>query len=240
MQMRLKNKLFVDVVMAIVLLLSMAYLLVGMSAHEWIGTVFFILFMVHNISNWRWYKNLFRGKYTKIRILQTVVNLITLISMVALMISGIIFASYSPDFLRTADSIAMSRTLHMLGAYWGFIFMALHVGIHGQMIKSFLERKLNLFKSIIVKRLLYFIFLASACYGLVSLIKHDIFSYMFMLNEFVFFDTKQSLGMFLIDYLSMMMFCICCMYYFCKFLEWVSSRKKYEANALKNEICKDN
>ena len=47
-----------------------------------------VLFISHNILNVKWYRNLFKGKYSGFRILQTVVNLALLLCMLSLMISG--------------------------------------------------------------------------------------------------------------------------------------------------------
>ena len=37
----------------------MEYMLVGNTAHEWIGAAMFLLFILHHVLNIRWYRNLF-------------------------------------------------------------------------------------------------------------------------------------------------------------------------------------
>lgn len=62
-----KRKIAIDVSLSILLLCCMAYHLTGNSGHEWLGTVFLIVFTIHQAANIRWYKNLFKGKYSYYR-----------------------------------------------------------------------------------------------------------------------------------------------------------------------------
>lgn len=48
--------------MSVLLLLLMAYELVGSAAHEWIGVGMLALFLVHHALNGKWTRNLFRGR----------------------------------------------------------------------------------------------------------------------------------------------------------------------------------
>ena len=65
----LSVKIAVDVAMAVLFLLLMGYHLFENFQHEWIGASVFVLFIAHNVLNWRWYKNLFKGRYNTARIL---------------------------------------------------------------------------------------------------------------------------------------------------------------------------
>ena len=62
----------IDIGMTVLLLLLMAYELIGSGLHEWIGLAMFVLFVCHHLLNRGWYKNLFRGSYTPMRLLQTI------------------------------------------------------------------------------------------------------------------------------------------------------------------------
>ncbi len=46
-----KIKMGIDLVMTILLLCQMAYMLIGETAHEWLGTAMFLLFIFHHIVN---------------------------------------------------------------------------------------------------------------------------------------------------------------------------------------------
>ena len=92
MKSSMKFKIGIDFVMTVLLLCQMTYLLIGETAHEWMGVAMFILFILHHALNWRWYRNLVKGRYTGVRILQITVNFLVLISMLGLMVSGIILS----------------------------------------------------------------------------------------------------------------------------------------------------
>ena len=116
MKPRMILKIFVDLVMTVLLLLLMAYLLVGEEAHEWIGLAMFCLFIFHHVLNWKWHGNLFRGKYTFLRMMQTLLNILLLAAMIGLMASGIILSREVFDFLPISGGMGFARTL-LLGIF---------------------------------------------------------------------------------------------------------------------------
>lgn len=89
--MKLKIKMEIDLLMTALLLCLMAYQVTGQKLHEWFGTGMLVLFLLHNILNIRWYGSLFKGKYTLLRTMQTLINISVLISMLCLGFSGIVF-----------------------------------------------------------------------------------------------------------------------------------------------------
>lgn len=65
-------KIVVDIGMTVMSLLLMTYELIGEAAHEWFGIGMFALFIIHHILNRKWSRSVFKGKYTLLRIWQTV------------------------------------------------------------------------------------------------------------------------------------------------------------------------
>ena len=102
----------------------MAYQLIGKAYHEYAGTVLFIIFIIHNILNIKWYSNLFKGSYTPYRILSTIINILLLITMILLMISGIIMSEYTFSFLNINSGMAISRLIHLSASHLGFILVS--------------------------------------------------------------------------------------------------------------------
>ena len=84
MKPKIKLKICIDILMTAALLFLMPYELVGRAAHEWIGTEIFLLFILHHILNRKWTAHMFKGKYTKFRILQTILVAAIFISMIYL------------------------------------------------------------------------------------------------------------------------------------------------------------
>ncbi len=57
-----KARMIVSIAMTVVLLCLMAYTLVGETAHEVLGTVLFILFIIHHILNRKVVRSRYKGQ----------------------------------------------------------------------------------------------------------------------------------------------------------------------------------
>lgn len=135
-------KILVDALMSALFLLALAHHGTGNLAHEIIGALLGALFIVHNILNWAWYKNLFRGPYTLYRGVWTVINLFLLAAMGGMLISGVLISRDVFDFLSVSGGWT-ARRWHTAAAYWGFILAGVHLGLHGSMITGWLGRRLG-------------------------------------------------------------------------------------------------
>lgn len=218
-------KLTVDILMTIALLVLSGYQFWGESAHEWVGTLMFILFIAHHILNIGWHRNIFKGKYTALRITMLCIDLLVLLAMLAQMYSGIVISRYVFDFLPINDGLAFARKLHILGAYWGFIFMSLHIGLHWNMVIDVMKKSLHTKKTSKVKiGILTAEGLVIAGYGAFAFMKRDFFTYLFLKSEFVFLDYAEPIILFYIDYLAIMALFIFVAHYALKLLK--SKRNK--------------
>ncbi len=61
---------------------------------------------------------------------QIVVDALVLLDMLGLMVSGVILSNHVCAFLPIQGGMSFARTLHMLASFWGFLLMALHLGLH--------------------------------------------------------------------------------------------------------------
>lgn len=197
-------KIVIDVIMTILLLVLMARQLTGNSAHEWLGAGMFILWIVHQILNRNWYSHLFKGKYTHTRILQTVTNFSVLLSMLGLMVSGIILSREVFVFLPISGGIALARPLHVLSAFWGFVLMALHLGLHWNMILGMVRKATGPVASKKARIILRMVAALIAGYGFYAFLKNQFLSYMFLTSSFVFFDFERPVLLFFIEYIAIM------------------------------------
>ena len=134
MKPKIKIKIGIDFLMTVLLLLLMAYHVVGETLHEWFGAAMLVLFIAHNILNIKWYKNLFHGKYKPVRILGTTLNLVVLAALLSLGYSGIVMSRHLFAFLPINRGMALARVMHLAGSYWGFVLISLHLGLHWGMI----------------------------------------------------------------------------------------------------------
>lgn len=213
MKPKMMLKMGLDLVMTVLLLCQMAYMLIGEAAHEWMGAAMFVLFLLHHVLNWRWYRNLVKGKYTALRILQTVVDFLVLLAMIGLMDSGIMLSREVFAFLPIRGGMGFARILHMLAAYWGFILMSVHLGLHWGMIMG-MARKIGRVSPSRVRTWIVRLFaLAVSGFGIYAFLKNNIADYLFVRSQFVFFDMEQPLYLFFAEYLAMMGLWACIAYY---------------------------
>lgn len=197
----------------------MAYSLVGEVAHEWLGVAMFALFVVHHILNRQWIRNLFRGKYTPVRIFGTILNVLLLITMVALPISGVIMGRYALPFLRFPAGVALAREIHLPLSYWGYLWMSLHLGLHWNRFLA-MGRTLTGKTEPSAKRTLLLRLLDAVIvlYGLYAFFKRQFPDYLFMRTHFVFFDFGEPLALFFADYIAIMGLFVSAGYYITRFL----------------------
>jgi hypothetical protein len=196
-------KIAVDIAMTAVLLLLMTYELIGQVSHELLGIIMFVLFILHHILNNRWTKNLIKGKYTTLRTLQTVLVVLVLFSMAGSIFSGVMLSRHIFSFLPFSDGLSFARNLHMLSAYWGFVFMSLHLGFHWNMIMG-MAKRLTKKPSVMRTWMLRIIALIIAGYGVYAFVKRDIGSYLLLQNQFAFFDFEEPIVQFLLDYIAVL------------------------------------
>lgn len=209
----------IDAAMTLLLLFLMGYQLWGEAAHEWAGSAIFILFILHHWMNRGWYKGLFRGKYHAMRICMLTLKLLLLAAMFALMFSAVILSRYVFSFLSIDRMSWFARKMHMAGAYWSFVLMALHLGLHWNMILNRWAQKVRIremgtkqgkmkegqMSQTGGKRLAAWILSTLvALYGLYVFIRRNIMSYLLLRVEFVFLDYNESKLFFYLDYLAMM------------------------------------
>lgn len=212
MNSKMKLKIATDILMTAALLFLMPYEMVGRSAHEWIGVVMFLLFVLHHILNRKWTAHLCRGKYNPFRILQTILAALIFVCMMGSMASGILLSEYVFFFVKIRGVANLARSIHMLCAYWGFVLMSLHLGLHWNMFLRLLDKNIKL-PADRKKYIFRVLAVAVALYGAYAFIKRNIGSYMFLKMHFVFFDFTEPLIFFILDYMAVMGLFIAVGYY---------------------------
>ena len=221
-------KIIIDILMTLTLLFLMGYQLWKEASHEWAGALMTALFIAHHFLNRHWYLSLFKGRCTPMRIFQIGVNTLLLIAMLLQMYSGITMSRHVFAFLPMHGGMALARKLHILGAYWGFILMSIHLGLHWNMFLSMARIKTGKTNptqfegtSLLILSILI------VTHGVFVLIDRDFLTYMFLQLEFVFLDYEESLWSFYLDYISLMGFWIFISHYL---LKWLKRKGEKECN----------
>lgn len=196
-------RIAVDICMTAALLLLMPYSLLSETAHEWIGMAMFILFVLHHLLNRKWISSIMKGKYTSLRVVQTILAVIMFGLMIGSMVSGILLSNHIFKAVRIAGTSTIARQVHMFCAYWGLVVMSIHIGIHWNMAVLMMGRLFknkSRFRSILVKG----IAVVMACYGVYAFHKRQIGLYLLMKMHFVFYNYSESVAAFMADYMMVM------------------------------------
>ena len=224
--MKKKIKISVDIIMTLLFFLLTAYHWTGDTIHEYLGFSLFVFFIAHHILNFNWYKNLFKGKYSFNRFLNTFINTMLFVCMLGLMISGIMFSRKVLFFLNLGGGGMFNRRLHMISASWGFIFISAHIGMHWGMFTSMM--KLKKIKAVILRILINILGILIALYGIFSFIKRRLYEKMFLLIDYAFFDYDEPIILFFLDYLAIMGAFV--------FITYYSSKLSQKRKKLNNKI----
>lgn len=234
MKPKARLKIVIDALMTLALLFLMGYQFWGDVAHEWAGAGMFVLFILHHIFNWNWYKTLFRGKQPPFRIFQLILDLAVFAAMICLMVSGIMLSNYVFEFLNLHGGMSLARLLHMASSYWGFVVMALHLGIHWGIFTGLARKIFRIKKSSRVRSIVMFLIGAAiAVYGVTAFLKRNLLTYMLVQTQFVFLDFGESKLLFYLDYLAMMGTCIFLIHYIGRLLRNLGSSRKRNKEARK-------
>ena len=183
-----KFRIILDIVMTCLFIVLMGYYATDNALHEILGIITFVLFILHNIINIKWYKTIFKGKHNFQRTFHIIINLLLFLAMLGMMISGIMISVDVFAFLDIPTTM-FGRMLHMVSTSWGFVLMAIHVGLHITGLMNKLNTKM---KDSTFEYVYYFILVILVGLGVYSFINLNLWEDMFLVNHFKFFDYEQS------------------------------------------------
>ena len=197
-----KLKMIIDIVMYLIFIVLMGHHITDNLIHEILGTILFVLFIIHHILNYRYYKTIFKGRYTFKRLTILITDFLLLICMLGMIISAVNISSDVFTFLNIKTTM-WGRKLHMISTSWGFVIMSIHLGLHLGIFINKLNKKM---KDNIFEYVYYLILLLITIYGLYSFIKLKFISDMFLLNAFKFYNFKESQLIFYLHVISSSLF----------------------------------
>ena len=191
-----------DIAMTVLLLLLMTYSLIGETFHEVIGTTIFVLFIGHHVLNRGWYKALPKGRYSALRIFQTVLDALLLFIMIAQPVSGILMSKHLYTFLPVGGVSAAAREIHLMFAYWGLVLMSIHAGAHLLPMVKRIKSKRGRAAAILIAA-------AVSVYGTIAFFARQLPGYMLHRILFAFFDFDEPLARFFLDYAAIIVLFAC-------------------------------
>ncbi len=207
-----KFRIIIDVLMYIIFIVLMGHHITENKIHEILGIVMFILFIIHNLLNLKFYKTIFKGKYNLKRLFLTTIDVLLLVCFIEIIISSINISSDIFKFLNIQTK-SWGLKLHMLSTSWGFIMMSIHLGLHLNPLLNKINTKM---KNSTFEYIYYLVFLSLLVYGIYSFIKLNFISDMFLLNPFKVYDFDVSPFIFFLHVISSSLFIALTIYLFNK------------------------
>ncbi len=188
----------IDLAMIVFLPLLMVEILIGQEIHEWLGTAMLVLFLGHHLLNLGWWKSFYKGRYTPSRALGTALDLLLLLDMAALGVSGIMMSGFVFDFLPISGGMILARQLHLFASYWGLILMSAHLGVHMEQFFGMGRKLFHLSEKSAARAWVLRIAAAAVSgYGIYAFFAQHIGDYLFLQTHFVLFDeTKAAISYF--------------------------------------------
>lgn len=191
-------KRIVDVALMVTLLLLMAFQVTEQLAHEWLGITMFVLTIVHQVLNRKYYAAIFKGKYSPLRIFQLIVNILLLLTFVCTALSGMMMSRFATPFMNGILPSSIVRQGHLALSHWSFVLMGLHLGLHFGIVMSKLKNRT-------VKIILGTVMTGISVYGFYLFFKSDMLNYMLFKNPFAFLDYDKAWGLVLLENLAMLL-----------------------------------
>lgn len=205
--------------MTILLLYAYAYRITGDTAHEWIGVFVFVLFIAHNVFNRKWYKSIFKGKYTPRRALMAACNIALVFTFATLLITGLLQSRAVFAFLHLPGEMLL-RQIHTTAAYWGLPLIGVHLGLNWGMFVKGTSKKASVNPKnrayAITAKITAFLF---AAFGVWASFDRDMFAKLFLGFSFDYWNAERPAILFFAAMLSIMAVYVFVTYYTLKMAE---------------------
>ena len=216
-------KRIVDVVLTVLLLFLMAYQVTSDVLHEWLGIGMTVTLILHHILNRKWYKSVFKGKYSPYRITMTAVNTLLLAAIALTALSGMAMSGHAVPFMYGLINVMTARTLHLAMSYWSFILMGVHIGLHIKAMTAKLPGKGKIVFKVILTGI--------SGAGLWLFLKSGIINYITFQTHFAFLDYTTAKWVIILQNLAMLLFFVLVGYVLSELMQ-KSENKKYSLKML--------
>nr|WP_246427880.1 DUF4405 domain-containing protein [Paenibacillus phyllosphaerae] len=115
----------------------------GLSFHEWTGTIIGGAFLAHIALNWRWVKNmtlkLFDRKMPALTRFGYILNVLLLISMTTIIVSGVFISRILFPGMNVGDQ-AWFKVTHISLSFVTLITVGVHIGLHWKWVMTVVQR----------------------------------------------------------------------------------------------------
>ena len=128
-------RLTFDFTAASLLLIGLAYWWLGNTVHELAGTAMFVLLIVHNVFNRRWYGTVPRTRPEPRSLFNVAITFLLMTGMLALLVTSVLISNFLSDLMPASGGFTV-RQIHVLAGYWVLVIVAIHLGLRWPLIMN--------------------------------------------------------------------------------------------------------
>ncbi len=222
------SRLVFDLIAAGLLLFGFSYWWLGNVAHEVAGSAMFVLVIVHNVFNRRWYGRIAKGSREPRSLFNIAVTFLLMTAMLALLISGVLISNALSGVMSPYAGFTV-RQIHTLAAYWVLVIVSMHLGLRWPMIMGVARKLTGITQPNAVRTLvLRAIVVAIAIHGVWSSFALAIGTKLSMQMTLDWWNFEESVAGFFVHCLAIAGLYICLTYYAMK---WLLARKRRPGSA---------
>ena len=222
------TRLAFDLIAAGLLLLGLAYWWLGNTVHELAGTGMFLLVIMHNVFNRRWYGRIPKEKRHGRGLFNIGITLVLLVAMLALLVTSVLISNTLSGFMSAYGGFTV-RQIHTLAAYWVLVIVSVHLGLRWPMLMG-VARKLtgitqpNALRTLVLRAVAVLI----AVYGVWSSFELAIGTKLSMQATLDWWNFEESVAGFFVHCIAIAGLYIVPTHYLMK---WLQSRKRRTTHA---------
>jgi hypothetical protein len=221
-------RLAFDLVAAGLLLFAFSYWWLGNVAHELAGTAMFLLVIVHNVFNRRWYGTVPKARREVRGLFNIVVTILLFVAMLALLVTSVLISNALSGIMSAYSGFTV-RQIHTLAAYWVLVIVSVHLGLRWPMLMG-VARKLtgitqpNALRTLVLRAVAVLI----AVYGIRSSFELAIGTKLSMQTTLDWWNFEESVAGFFVHCIATAGLYIVLTHYLMK---WLQGRKRPNTHA---------
>lgn len=136
-------RLLLDFVAVALVIACLAYWWLDNLSHELFGTALFVLVIVHNVFNRRWYGGVTKRRMDASRIFNLVTIFCLAIGMMVMLVTSLLVSRDLFPFTALSGAFAV-REIHMFAGYWVLLIIAIHLGTRWTVVMNTIQSTVRL------------------------------------------------------------------------------------------------
>lgn len=229
------SRLVFDLGAAGLLLFGFSYWWLGNVAHELAGTAMFVLVIVHNGFNRRWYGTVPKARREARALFNIAVTFLLILAMLALLVTSVLISNALSGVMSAYAGFTV-RQLHTLAAYWVLVIVSVHLGLRWPMLMGVSCKLTGISQPSAIRTLvLRLIALAIAVFGVWSSFELAIGTKLSMQMTLDWWNFEASVASFFVHCMAIAGLYMCLTYYIMKWLQ-KSTRKTASPTAIPEEV----